>query len=670
MSSPLLWGPNNTSNNLQNQIQLANGSLINSNGPQNLITYSSFINGQTTGWSLGTVGSLTNGIPTGSPTFGSGASGNLSIAATSSSPINGIYSLSYISSAATTQGDMLASDALTVSPEMQAKVLTFKFAYQAVSNATNGNFSGTSSNSFGVACYDVTNSSWLPVAGNFSMTQNNGVGLATGTMQTNATTASVRFVIYNANATSGAITLYFDDFYLGPQTAPIGAVVTDWQSYTPTISWTGSISMFGFWRRVGSNMQVTVLAQFSGVPGNATADPVFGLPPGYSIDTSKMEFSAGAGNPHYSFIPGNGLATASSSAIYNLIPYVTSAATTTFSLGGLQSISTHTGTVYPVDGAVTSTTPFSFVIGATIQGTAEFPIVGWSSNVQMSNDTDTRVVALVLSGSSTSITSSGVAITPSAVSQDTHGGFSGTTYTVPVTGFYRIEGSMAGPSAAYTSGNVLALFVKKNGTGQPYLGLTRITASITNSFLASGAYTLFCNAGDTLQFFGQSDTTGTITGFQAAITRLSGPAVIAATDSVNARYTNTSAQSISSGSSTTVTGWTKDYDSCNAFNASTGLYTAPVSGKYAIKSHLILASASITTTNYFISIIKNGSIVSTNVQWVSSTYTGVKGLIIADSLSLLAGDTVGIQIFQGSGGSRSLSSNAQDNTFSIERVGN
>jgi hypothetical protein len=247
-NSPVLWGPNNTAINLQNQEQLASGALLQYNGPQNLIGYSSFENGLTTGYSLGTTGALTNGIPTATPTFGSGTT-SLSISAASTTPINGVYSLAYVASAATTVGNMVATDPLPVQPGLQAKVLTFKFSYQAFSGAANGNFSGTSSNSFGVACWDSTNSVWLPVAGNFAMTQNSGVGVATGTMQTNATTASLRFVIYNVTASAGAITMYFDDFYLGPQTAPIGPVVTDWVSYTPTFTNWGTVTNISIWSR-------------------------------------------------------------------------------------------------------------------------------------------------------------------------------------------------------------------------------------------------------------------------------------------------------------------------------------------------------------------------------------------------------------------------------------
>ena len=180
--------------------------------------------GNTTGWSLGTIGTLTGGIPTGTPTFGSGASGNLSISAVSSGQLAGSYSLSYLSSAATTAGNMLSSDAFTIDIADQAKVLRYEFSYKAQTNPNNANWSGSSSSSFGIAAWDVTNSVWLGVPGRFGMIQSSGVGVAEGTFQTNSNTSQIRFIVYNANATTGAVTVYFDDFALGPQSTSTGLI--------------------------------------------------------------------------------------------------------------------------------------------------------------------------------------------------------------------------------------------------------------------------------------------------------------------------------------------------------------------------------------------------------------------------------------------------------------
>ena len=273
---------------------VSKGVIAGSSGSKNyLTTYNgntgngNFEFGNTTGWSLGTVGTLTNGLPTGTPTFGSGSSGNLSLSATTTQAIAGTYSASYASSAATTAGNMMASSAFTIDKEDQAKVMTVKYYYSVISGASNDNFSGTSSNSFAWAAYDVTNSTWLSSAGNFCMTQNSGVGYCTGTFQTGATTASIRFVFYNTNATSGATTLVLDDFFVGPQTAPFGPTMTDLNlNLAFTVNGAGTITNNNIASARRSNMLLVQGSFTAGTSSGTTAS--IQLPAGLSIDYTAI----------------------------------------------------------------------------------------------------------------------------------------------------------------------------------------------------------------------------------------------------------------------------------------------------------------------------------------------------------------------------------------------
>jgi len=218
MGSPLIWGGNGALNLQQGGINLQNGDQLRNNGAKNYLVNPVAETGTTTGWSLGNV-TLTSNLPTGTPTFGSGASGNLALTATSTTPLSGAYSFSYASSAATTAGNFLASDAFTVDTADLGKVLSFSFYYKATSNPSNGNWSGTTSNSFAVAIYDVTagGANWLIPVGIFNIIQSSGTGICSGSFQSSVTAGQqYRIVIYNANATAGAITLYFDQFVLGP----------------------------------------------------------------------------------------------------------------------------------------------------------------------------------------------------------------------------------------------------------------------------------------------------------------------------------------------------------------------------------------------------------------------------------------------------------------------
>jgi hypothetical protein len=654
MSSPVLWGPNNIANNLQNQELLATGALLAWNGPKNYITYNNFENGLTTGWALGTIGTLTNGIPTGSPNF-SGSTTSLTLQTTTSSPLSGTTSLQLVASAATTQGNMIATQAYPIDIEDQAKVLTFKFYYSTVSGTLN--LSGTSSNSFGIAIWDATNSVWLTSTANFGMTQSSGTGYVTGTCQTNSTTTSVNFCIYAANATSGAATLNFDDFFLGPQTAPFGPAVSDWVAYTPTFTGLGTVTgVSANSRRVGDSLEVKGKV----TSGTSTATPgliSLGFDGGnsnVSIDTTKVPASSVVGSA-----------------------FLSAASTTTFGwsiLAPATNLSTVTiGFQSSTVGGTTTTTNASTTIGtgATFEFYFSVPIVGWSSNLQMSNDTDTRVVAMQVQQAAPTATVTG---TPSllkftsGVQQDTHGAFSTSTglYTVPVTGFYRVTGGVA-VSGTFTTTNQVLLAIAHNGSIVQQNGQSAGGADGNIPVQISG--TVFCNAGDTLATFVASSGTGLSIQSQANqnylnIERLSGPSVIAATESVNARYF--AATATVTGTDSNITYTTKDFDSHNAYSGST--YTIPVSGKYQMNAFITVTATYSTTNQTTTSIYKNGSQISEGRNVVSGNPTVIQAAVV-DIINCNAGDAITFRVMS-SGGTPTVSASNVFNYFSLSRVGN
>lgn len=611
------------------------GTVNNVNGNGNFET------GTTTGWSLGTIGTLTNNLPTGSPTFGSGASGNLSISAVTSGKLAGSYSLSYASSAATTQGNMLASNAFTLDIEDQAKVLTFKFYYSATSNPANANWSGTSSNSFAVAVYDVTNSVFLPQSANFGMTQSSGVGYCTGTFQTGSSTASVRFIVYNANATSGAATVLFDDFFVGPQTAPYGPVMTDWVSYTPTFTGFGTPSAINFQsRRVGDTLEVR------GTFTNGTPTATEGrISLGFNgADSSVTTLST---LPTLSNVGRWADNSSSSTTDFRGRLILIEASKTYFTIGAENS--TAGGSLVKQNGNGVS------AAGAVISIFAQAPISGWSSNVQMSNDTDTRVVAAQYYVSTNYSVTANQAVNFDTKIIDTHGavttGSANTwKFTAPVSGTYEVILQVLSNSGQTP-------FIYKNGSS--YAQIFTISSTSQNS----GGILINLSAGDYISYNAQS--TSTITG--AALTsgpsiinikRLSGPSVIAATESVSASYGLTSA--VTPGANAVVKYDTKIKDTHNAFSTSTGLYTAPTSGTYQV---FITVLTTTTTSNLYIKV--NGT-----AQGVLTTGDGGIARGGATIYPLNAGDTIGIYQETSAALTATSGSLGYFNKFSIARIGN
>lgn len=340
----------------------------------NLIQYGDFENNSTTGWALGTTGTLTNGLPTGTPTFGSGASGTLSISSSSVSAIDGGFSLAIVSTGATTAGNMAHSSAYTVPPGYRTKTVGVRWLWNINSGSSNANFSGSSSNSYAWGAYDVTNSTWLPVNNPFCI--GSVASTCYGASVTyGLTTASVRFVIYFPAATSGAATILVDDIYNGPMGSVTGPVMLDWQSCTPTLGWTGgNVTSSFFCKREGDSLLMNGHVALTGAPTGTNL--TVSVPNGWTLDTTKITNS----NVPY----GEAVMVRSGS---NTIRTMVRVASTT----SVQLFYDSPGTSPSIDSvfnAVTATAPYTFGSGDTVDIlTTKIPIVGWSSNMYLDSST-------------------------------------------------------------------------------------------------------------------------------------------------------------------------------------------------------------------------------------------------------------------------------------------
>jgi hypothetical protein len=575
---------------------------------KNYIQYADFENGATTGWSLGTIGTLTNGLPTGTPTFGSGAAGTLAFTAQGTGALSGAYSGQLAASAATVAGNMLATSAFTVDPSDQAKILTISFNYNVSANPANGNFSGTSSNSFAAAFWDATNSVWIPVVGAFNFVQSSGVGRFTGTLQTNSTTASGRLVVYCANASTGAITMLFDDFSVGPQAALTGVPATDSKAFSGVFTGISSITnQKDFFWRVGDRL----FCHGAGTAGSSAASVfTIALPSGLAIDYSKVSNTANTAVVGAIVSEDGTNASAFSTASHGPYLLFTDGSTTGL-IYGASSTSSNALSKGNGNNIIVATGSYSYEYNV--------PITGWSSNVQMSSDTDTRVVAAGAYGAATTSMASGANyfITFPTADFDTSGAITtsanavtttktGWYYTCPVSGYYNVSCNLEWSGATFASTTYTAINLYKNGVAKRQLNLTWGNGSsiyIGNS----GNATIYCNAGDYIEI-GASQTTGSAqvvlnsSSTNISINRLSGPSVIAASESVNASYW----VSANFAASTTVpiNFDSKEFDSHNAVttSATAWKFTAPISGTYCV-SGLFYGS----NTSVQFNLAKNGT---------------------------------------------------------------
>lgn len=135
-------------------------------------------------------------------------------------------------------------------------------------------------------------------------------------------------------------------------------------------------------------------------------------------------------------------------------------------------------------------------------------------------------------------------------------------------------------------------------------------------------------------------------------------------------YQTANAQSFTSGTAATVTTWTKIFDRLNAnFAASTGIFTAPVTGIYHVVTQIDFASnTGAVGTLCQINIIANGvAVANGNYFRQTATATQMACSVFAD-VSLTAGQTIIIQGFQNTGGAVTLNGLGTANFLSIHRV--
>lgn len=115
---------------------------------------------------------------------------------------------------------------------------------------------------------------------------------------------------------------------------------------------------------------------------------------------------------------------------------------------------------------------------------------------------------------------------------------------------------------------------------------------------------------------------------------------------------------------------TKSFDTKNAYNTSTGTFTAPVDGLYVIESNSSLASDAATVGDFVrLNVKVNSSNFSTQTQVVPASTTASRSVFGSSTLRLVKGDAVNIVLtFSISGGTQSIDTGS-GNFFQITRVG-
>ena len=527
-----------------------------------------FETGAVSPWSAFTT-TLSSGLPT-TLTY---SATQMALAATTTNPLSGTYSGQLVKSAAAAQGQGFISGVITIDREDLGKMLTGSFAYEVTANASNFDASGSSTQSLEIWVYNVTGNYWIQPAGYRGINQNAGPGKVVFTFQSDATPANntYRFAIITAQTAATGYTINFDDFSVGPQAIPMGMPATDWQTYALTIGASTTAPTPGSgatssakWRRMGDSMEIVYWFSQTAAGSAGTGTYLFPLPPGYQIDLNKVSVDTSNNNssgahPVGMCVVSNTNAAVTNTADTGVAVVYNSGNIAIFGNGGTAGQMYVTGS----NSFAMSNTTLNYSFRVVV------PIAGWSSNVQMSNDTDTRVVAFQATLNSNYSAGASAYVKYDTVKFDTHSGYNISTglYTVPVSGYYHVHGVATCNGATNT-------FVVINGSAI-------YNPNVTSNGVQYGYSTLVkVNAGDTIGFYGTTAETyygsGGPTGINnyININRLTGPSVIAMSEKVVAIYNLT--VNASAGPTQPVQWATKLTDTHNAVTTGTSWrFTAP-----------------------------------------------------------------------------------------------
>jgi len=612
-------------------------------GNKNYITYNNFENNATTGWHKATV-TLSSLIPTGAPTVDTAAS-ITTFASTATTPLAGTYSLQVAASSGFTAGQGIISDAYTVDREDLAKVLSFKFYYELNTAGTGYNFSGTSSNTFAVYIYDTANTAWIQPAGVYSMVQSVGVGYASGTFQTPANMTSFRILVVAINATTSNTDIEFDDFSVGPQATSYSIQKAPTQqrftSSSGTYTTPGGVSYIRV-RMVGgggggaANQGTAGSAGSSstfgsslltcnggsaggtgtgGAGGSATiSSPAIGTVMTGGGGCPSRQYTSGSGNGYE--IGGNGGSSFFGGAGLGGGPTAAggAGATNSGSGGGGGATDVINTAIYGGSGGgaggyleafiVGPSASYAYAVGAGGAGGVGTQHNGgagaagyievteyYAADVATNTDADTRVMAVIASKTSGNHSSSGSWQTVASWTtvKDTHTSFTASTGIViaPSTGFYEVSGAIAFAANATGKRSVRAVNSTSgySANGQFAINLSASSVSVPISQL------IYATAGDSLVVQAYQDSGGALNydtsdGSNICFRKLTGPAVVAASETVAFRGRLTAAGKAVTTTQSTIVFDTKDYDTHGTYSTSTGLYTIPVSGYYSVKGDL------------------------------------------------------------------------------------
>ena len=609
-------------------------------GERNFITNGDAEAG-TTGWATYADAAATR------PVDGTGGAASVTFTRSTGSPLEGTGSFLFTKDAVNRQGQGVSYD-FTVDSAYKAKVLQIQFDYIVSSGTFVAGSTSTDSDVIAYI-YDVTNSTLIEPS-SIKLLSNSATisDKFRASFQTSATGTNYRLILHCASTSASAYVLKIDNIKVSPSNYVFGTPVTDWQTFTPTGTWTTNTTYTGRYRRIGDTAEIQYNLVLAGAPNAVVL--TLNMPAGLTIDTSKFPGTILNDNA----ILGDLII--KDSGTNSFLGTIAYGGTTSTLTPGYMS---EAATVLTAPAAINATSPITFAVNDQIGVTARVPIFGWSSSVQTSDQADTRTIAIQGNGTpnNTVTASLSKATFPSSpITIDTHGAWSTVNnyYVVPSSGIYKSKFSSEISQTTVLGSAVQVAIVRRNAAGviqETFSGFDRAFGAGTTTQYAIAEAIHNCSAGDTIEFQTQANGTAptyssSLAGTQFNIQKISGPSAIAASEKVYAEYTTGSGQSMTGAANTRINYNTKIRDSHNAVTTGASwVFTAPRAEVYEVEA-CFAGSAQAAASQKILSLFKNGTEYrrlarDRNTAASADDQPGLG----ATSIYLLSGETIDIRGF-------------------------
>lgn len=598
--------------------------------------------------------------PSGTFTASSGA-GTFEISTSSSSPIFGANSFLLTKSSGASRQGRAIERTINIDSGYQTKMLKTRIDYTIVSGTFVAGSNGSSPTDSSLIWYvgQYNGSTWTyHEPSTFKMFSNSTTNKdwVEGEFQVNADTTQLKLIGFISESANSAWVVKAEvGFRLSTFLA--GTTITDWVSYTPTVSnlGTGSTSSnVAKWRRVGDSAEYMITFQKDGSNGSGASVVTWGLASGQSIDATKLPYgsaTAKADNIGSAWVVVGGNYSAN-----NYFPLANSA--TTFAISQPTTSGQLTGADIPA--------------GTYIIFRATVPISGWSSSTQVSDWYDGRQIGFRANNSSTSISGTPAKVVWTNTDKDDVAGYSSGTYTIKSPGWYDVDAALylAGtPSIDQTA----IIYIYRNGASvKDYTHRYKVAAATTTSISIHDTY--YFLAGDTVEIYAMSEATSpsissSTTKNVFSLSKRQSPTTISATEKLVASYGDSSGQSITG--SNQIIGFNTLTEDTHAIKSGTGTSTQfimPEYGTYRIFTQLQTSATTSSGNQYFIpKIYIDGSPVAEGGNRFPTSHISPTGTVEWTG-PLNAGQIVTIRLDTDVAASRSLSSSAAFNRMSIIRI--